>query len=139
MEHDHYDLLVEAASGLNLPVIGAAQYQWLDSGSPEAPCHEFFYRVANPRQLLEVALGAECNARAFFAWVAENSPSQEVRDLAQDMILDEQQHVAWVTQALEYQAGTDVDWEGVLAAGGAGPGLALGADRRLRRSPPPSK
>ncbi len=137
-EHDHYDLLVEAASGLTLPTIHASEYCWLDRSSPEAAPHEFFYRVASPRQLLEIALEAERCARRFFGRVAETSPSQEVRDLALDMVLEEEQHVAWVTQALEYSAGAGVDWERILA-GGAGPGLALGAERRLRRSPPPPK
>jgi rubrerythrin len=132
-EQDHYELLVEQAKGLELPEIPLDRYRWLESKSPEAGEHEFIYRVATPRQLLEIALKAERGARRFFEWVAGTTTDATIHELAGEMAREESEHVQWVTRALDYVRADGIDWDGLLAAGG-GPGLALGEERRLRRS-----
>jgi hypothetical protein len=113
MENAHFLELVRASRHLDLPPF-PEDYQWLDAGSPEAAAREVFYRVAEPRHLLEVALHAECNAAAFFDWVARTTPDEQVRSLAFAMAAEEAQHVEWVQKALEYRPARQVDWEKVL-------------------------
>ncbi len=114
MENAHFLELVRASRHLNLPPF-PQDYQWLEAGPPEAAAREVFYRVAEPRHLLEVALHAECNALAFFEWVARTTPEEAVRSLARGMAAEEQQHVEWVQKALEYHPSRHLDWEKILA------------------------
>ena len=122
-EREHFEELDRACRNLTLPAIAAGDYLWLEAGSPEAAARELLYRVATPRQLLEIALAAELRARAFFVWVAQTAPSHEVQELASIMASEELEHVGWVRQALEYHAPEGLDWEKLLAEG-IGPGTA---------------
>ena len=112
MEGEHFRELVAASKHLQLPAIDPGGYKWLDAGSPEAPAREFFYRVATPRHLLEVALQAEMNAFAFFQHVGLTSDSVEVCALAQQMAAEEKEHVVWVRNALEYHPGNAIPQQG---------------------------
>jgi len=133
-EQEHYELLLEEAKDLALPDLPIDRYRWLETKSPERAEHEFIYRMATPRQLLEIALKAERGARRFFEWVAGTTADAAIHELAEEMAREESEHVQWVTRALEYVRADGIDWDALLAAGG-GPGLALGAERRLRRAP----
>jgi rubrerythrin len=137
-EEEHHKLLVERAGKLKLPELPPERYRWLESGSPEAADCEVVFRLATPRELLEIALKAERNAKRFFEWVAGTTAHGEIHALAEEMAREEAEHVQWVTRALEYVRADGVDWDSLLAAGG-GPGLALGGERRLRKGPPPAK
>jgi rubrerythrin len=103
-EGEHYHQLLRGCESLNLPVIDAADYLWLGAAPPETGARELFFRAAQPRHLLEIALEAEMRAREFFVWVARTSDSRAVCELAAIMAAEEGEHVAWVTQAIEYQA-----------------------------------
>jgi rubrerythrin len=109
LEHEHFTQLVRASGHMPLPAIAEGEYQWLDSGSPEAPAREVLFRIANPRQLLEVALQAEYGALAFFEQVVRTTRDPEVRALAREMAAEEAQHVRWVQNALEYHAPAGCD------------------------------
>lgn len=122
-EREHFEELARDCVHLTLPAICAADYQWLDAGSPEAPARELLYRVATPRQLLEVALAAELRARAFFVWVTRTALLHEVQELASVMAAEELEHVQWVRQALEHHAPERPDWEKFLPED-IGPGSA---------------
>jgi rubrerythrin len=102
LEGEHLEGLLQASTQLQLPVIAAHEFEWLDDGAPESPAREFFYKVACPWQLLEVALHAEKCAFDFFTWAARTTTDAQVRVLAQEMADEEQQHIGWVRQALEY-------------------------------------
>jgi len=133
-EQDHLQLLVGRSNHLKLPEVPADRYRWLDSCPPERADHDLVYRMATPRQLREIALKAERNARRFFEWVAGTTANGEIHALAEEMAREESEHVQWVSRALEYVREDGVDWDKLLANGG-GPGLALGAERRYRREP----
>ncbi len=119
-ERQRFHRLVGGAKGLELPAIEDARYRWLDTGSPDAPAHELLLRVANARQLLQIALDGERSARRFFAWVARTTRHPVVRQLARAMAREESEHLRCVQQALEYREPM-LDWERLLAEG-RGPG-----------------
>ncbi len=120
-EDQHYAELLRACAGLSLPAIATQGYRWLEGASPEAAAREALYRIASPRDLLEIALNAECRARDFFVWIAATAPSMPVRQLASAMALEEAEHVGWVSQALEYRTAGTADWDALLKMG-VGPG-----------------
>ena len=101
LERDHFQELATACSALELPDIAVDEYRWRETHSPEAPGREIAYGVTSPRQLLEIALGAEQSAQAFFIWVARTAPQRAVRELAAVMAAEEGEHVTWVREALE--------------------------------------
>ncbi len=136
-EQEHYELLFERAKSLALPELPPERYRWLVSGPPECADRDLVFRVATPRQLLEIALKAERDAKRFFEWVSGTTASDEVHALADEMAREEAEHVQWVTRALEYVRADGVDWDKLLAAGG-GPGLALGGERRVSRDERPA-
>lgn len=114
LEREHLRKLEGACEGLALPPIDASGYRWLEAGAPEAPARELFYRVAEPRHLLEIALQAECNALAFFEWAERTGKDPRVRALAREMAAEEEEHVRWAARALEYQPSRHVEWEKVF-------------------------
>ena len=101
LERSHFQELAEACSTLELPDIAVSDYRWREIQSPEAPARDIVYGVTSPRQLLEIALGAELGAQAFFIWVARTAPQRPVRELAAVMAAEEGEHVTWVREALE--------------------------------------
>jgi len=114
MEASHLRELEVRCRGMQLPAIATGEHHWLDVGPPEAPARELFYRVAEPRHLLEIALQAEMNAVSYFEWVARDSVDPGVRSLAEEFAAEERDHVKWVAQALEYHPSRRIDWEAVL-------------------------
>ena len=109
-EREHYHQLVRGCEGLAIPAIDDVAYRWLDGISPESGARELFYRAAQPKHLLEIALEGEIRARDFFVWTARTSRSKGVRELAAIMAAEEAEHIAWVTHAIEYQP-RQPDWE----------------------------
>lgn len=134
MEGEHFSQLVRASEHLQLPVIEAEHYQWLESGAPEAAAREVLYRVTNPRHLLEIALQAEHRAVSFFEWVKHSAVDATVRSLATEMAAEEVQHVTWVQNALDYHPSSHVDWERLIARG-SGPGALVGEGESESASP----
>lgn len=127
MEEEHYRALLEGSRGLDLPVLQQGEHLWLEAGSPEAPARELFYRVAEPRHLLEIAFQGEQDALAFFQWVERTTDDPKVRAAARELANEEQQHVLWVGNVLEYHLATRAtDWDELIAAG-HGPGAFLGS------------
>lgn len=110
-EEQHFDQLVERSRGLTLPVIPGHAYRWLDARTPEALPPEALYRIATPRQLLEIALAAEHRARDFFDSVARSAADSRVVRMAQEMAREEDEHVSWVSRALEYLPSGEGRWD----------------------------
>ena len=101
LEREHFKELAESCARLELPEVTATDYHWIERESPEVTAREFFYRAANTRQLLELALAAEMRAHAFFVEVARTAPARGVRELAAVMAAEENEHVTWVREALQ--------------------------------------
>ena len=99
LEAQHLAAIGESARGIELPLEDAS------GDGPIASSLEgdgAFRDAVDARQLLEIALRAECDALGFFEWVASTSPDETVRSLAQEMALEEMDHVKWVRDAIEY-------------------------------------
>ena len=115
-ERKHHGKLLRATRGMELPVIDARKYRWIDDAAPEAPPREAFYRVSTPQQVLEIALAGEVAARRFFRWVTRTSRDPGVRAVARSLASEEANHARCVLDALQYRD-PSLDWEKVVAAG----------------------
>lgn len=136
LEQEHYERLEARSRGLALPAVDYRLYAWLESHDAETCPRDMVFHIASPRALLEIALKAEERAVDMFQRAAAVAKDAGVRELAAQLAQDELEHVSWVHDALRRTPRDFMDWEALLAEG-AGPGLALGAERRLRRDPKP--
>ena len=99
-EGEHLETLERRTEGVALPVLGASQYKWLDSGPPESGARELVFRLMTPRQALAIALHAEQRAQAFFEHAYWSAADPAVRALAKEMAAEEGEHVALVSREL---------------------------------------
>ena len=99
LEAGHADKLKHAAA----PELQARAREQLLSrkgGETEVPNYEFLYRDVPPFHALMLALESERRAKAYFERIRENARDPEVRRLAAEFARDEEQHVAWLEEAL---------------------------------------
>jgi rubrerythrin len=101
VEGAHLDALLRRTDGVALPVLESHEYQWLEVGVPETAAREFVFRLMTPRNALVIALAAEVRALAFFQHVQGTAEDPGLRALAQEMTVEEAQHVAMVERLLE--------------------------------------
>lgn len=99
-EAEHAYHLAKKTAGMTLPKLAAGEHAWLDREAPVPEARAFVYRMLTPRLALEIALGAEERAKAFFEKVLVEASDAGIREIALDMARDEQAHIAWVNEAL---------------------------------------
>ena len=112
-EMDHLTALERRTDGIALPRIGEGEYCWLDAVSPEAAAHELIFRLLTPHEALLIALGAEKRAQAFFEHVLMTTDDPALRALAQEMAMEEAEHVRMVEALLTGTPEPFVDWASV--------------------------
>lgn len=105
LEAGHLEVLLRRTDGVALPVPPEGNYRWLDAGAPETAAHEFVYRLMTPHQALAIALDAERRASAFFESVHGTADDPALRALAQDMAMEEHEHIAMIERALALTPG----------------------------------
>ena len=91
--------------------MAAADYAWGNLESPEAiPFGEMHYLI-QPHQALTLALAAEERALAFYKDVVNQAPTDDLRNLAQEFVLEEAEHVALVREWLQRYPEPEHDWD----------------------------
>lgn len=116
-EAEHLETLRNRTDGVALPELSAAEYCWLDAAAPETAARELIFRLMTPRHALEIALGAEQRAQEFFEHVFATAADPALRALAQEMAMEEREHVRLVEDLLARTPDPNVDWEALFAAG----------------------
>jgi hypothetical protein len=89
MEQAHFDDLAECCARLELPRVPEGPLSLARGRIARSPARAMLYRIAQPRNLLEIALAAEWRAREFFVGIARTSPNRDVRELASVMAAEE--------------------------------------------------
>ena len=100
-ETAHARRLVQQTEGMALPRISMYEYAWLELGAPETVARGLVSRQLMPEDALKIALAAEERAKRFFDHVFNTAEDPALIELAAEMGREEQEHVAWVKQALE--------------------------------------
>jgi rubrerythrin len=91
--------------------MAAADYAWGNLESPEAiPFGEMHYLI-QPHQALTLALAAEERALAFYTDVVNQAPTDDLRNLAEEFVLEEAEHVALVREWLQRYPEPEHDWD----------------------------
>lgn len=100
-EAAHARRLAEKTEGMKLPRLSSSEYAWLSLGAPETVARGLVSRQLSPSDALRIALAAEERAKHFFDDVFNTATDPALIELASEMGKEEQEHVAWVKQALE--------------------------------------
>jgi rubrerythrin len=128
VESAHADRLERDTRNVAIPIVDAADYAWIDAGSPEVGAREFVLRLLTPFDALKIALAAEQRAQRFFAEVLDAAADADVKSLAMEMLEDEADHIEWVKDALEHAPRPSVDWEQLFARRGVQFPPGMGAE-----------
>ena len=114
METEHLQALERRTAGLALPKLDTPDYRWLEAGAPEnAAAHDLVLRLMTPHSALNIALGAEKRAQAFFESVLMSADDPALRGLAREMAADEGEHIGLIEQLLVRTPREVVDWASV--------------------------
>ena len=79
-----------------LPILTPSEYRWRGLESPENADSDRVFHLMTPRQAMSLVLECEKRARDFFVDVVDDSTDENVRELAAEIAVEEEQHVAWV-------------------------------------------
>ncbi len=99
----HAQEVEERAKEVQLPDIPPWDFKWDAAGSPEANASaqdEELNYLMTPIQAMHLALHNEIRGRDFYARVAAGSPDAEVRQLAAEMVEEENEHAALLEERL---------------------------------------
>jgi len=110
LESGHLGTLQARTQGLAVPELELDQFRWLDAGAPETAAREFVFRAMTPHLALEIALKAEQRAQEFFEHVYRTAADPSLRGLAQEMAMEEKEHVAMVKRLFDRTLDPSVDW-----------------------------
>ncbi|HRO60642.1 MAG TPA: ferritin family protein [Burkholderiaceae bacterium] len=83
---------------------------WPGGDAPESVPQDEIHYLMTPWHALQLALGAEQRAEAFFAALATNAPTEAVRKAALEMRDEEREHVALIRNWLAKVPRPDEDW-----------------------------
>jgi rubrerythrin len=101
LEAEHLESLCRRTEGVELPDLRPGEYRWLDAGAPETAARELVFRLLGPREALQIALGAERRAQAFFEDAMFRADDPALRALAREMAADEGEHILLIERLLE--------------------------------------
>jgi rubrerythrin len=110
VEAEHLRTLLARTDHVPIPELEADEFHWLDAGAPETAARELVYRLMTPHMALEIALDAEKRAQAFFEDMYRTAKDPALHALAQEMAMEEKEHVAAVERLLERTPDPNVDW-----------------------------
>lgn len=106
----HAEEVRSQAAGLTLPHIPPWEFKWPGFDSPETAAQDRVHYLMTSTQALALAMRAERSAHAFYAAVAETSPSAEVREMAEAFAAEEADHVRQLTEWIKAHPAPDRSW-----------------------------
>jgi rubrerythrin len=92
----------------DLPV---AHFRWVGLTGPEATDPADLHYLMTPHQAITLALLNEQRAHAFYHDIAVRTRSQEIREFAEELAHEEEEHVALVKTWLDRFPETDAGWD----------------------------
>lgn len=100
IEAAHAATIDEHIKGRKLPMLTPNQYLWPGIEPPENTDSGRLFHLMTPCQAMSLALDNEKRAYEFFANVVDDSTDEQVREIAADFAVEEEQHIAWVEEWL---------------------------------------
>jgi rubrerythrin len=112
IEQMHADQILEQNLSMHPPVLPPGGLRWAagKEGPETADPGDLHYRM-QPYHALQVALGCERRARAFFADLARSAPSAAVRKAAREMAQEEAEHVRLIEDWISRTPPPEKEWQ----------------------------
>jgi rubrerythrin len=114
IEGRHVENVRQAAAGMELPAVLAWEFEWEGGTSPEGGWMEDAHYLMQPWHAIELALGGERRAVAFFRHVAKTATEDSVAQMALELAAEEKQHVALLEQWQQRFPQPRQDWDADL-------------------------
>jgi rubrerythrin len=111
IEQLHADRLLEEHLDNRPPALPPGGLEWEGLEAPESADPGELHYLMQPYHALKIALASEKRAFQYFAKVARNTTLAAVREAAQEMALEEQQHFRLVEDWLKRTPVPREDWE----------------------------
>lgn len=109
-EEHHAEEILEQAKALKMPELKASDYKWGDFEGPEAAVLDEAHYLMTPWHALQMALGAEKRAFAFFDRLVATAKNDEMKKWAEEFREEEAEHVRLVEDLLKRHPEPDKDW-----------------------------
>ena len=110
VERKHVEKILQRVGDKELPHIPPWEYQWLGEEATEAISNEDVHYLMTPHHALTLALGAERRAVGFYTRVVETVESEELLELARELMEEEREHVALIEAWLAKVPEPADDW-----------------------------
>ena len=99
-EREHLGELNEMCKNVQLPHYAPWEFQWSGGESPEAIDIGKVHYQFSVRAAVLLALEHERKAAGFYADIADNAPTDDVRGLARQFADEEREHIGWLEACL---------------------------------------
>lgn len=113
IEGKHIENVKQVSQGKKLPALLAWEFEWHGGEAPEGGSSEDAHYLMQPWHAIEMALQGEQHAVAFFQHVAASSDDEKVVQMALELVVEEEQHVAllktWQERFPQPEEGWDED------------------------------
>ncbi|NLD68872.1 MAG: ferritin family protein [Limnobacter sp.] len=110
IEATHAQQIMNAMGWTRAEDAPAVSRWWPGGDAPESVPQDEIHYLMTPWHALQLALGAEQRAEAFFAELASNAPTAAVREAALEMRNEEREHVELIRDWLAKVPRPEEDW-----------------------------
>ncbi len=106
----HRAEIEKRAEGIALPALRTWDFHWVNSEAPETmPLSDIHY-LMTPYHAIRLALKNEKRGRDYYAAIALEATSAEVRAMGLEMAAEESEHVAILEEWAKRYPAPDADW-----------------------------
>jgi rubrerythrin len=110
IEQLHIEHVAANAEGLTLPHVSPWEYKWSCTDGLEGADTDDVHYMMTPYHAIKLALCGERRAADFFESVCRSGASEAVRQLAEKLASEEQEHIRLLTEWLVRYPAPDSDW-----------------------------
>ncbi len=107
----HRAEIEERAKGIALPTLHAWEFQWVDSEGPETTPFAQIHYLMTPYHAVRLALHNERRGRDYYAAIAAQASSDDIRTMALEMADEESEHVAILEEWAKRYPEPPADWD----------------------------
>lgn len=111
IEKLHVESIHRQINSRSLGQLPVVKYQWISAEGPETTDLSELHYLLQPRQALTLALLNEQRARDYYRGILSNTSDQETRSLAEELAVEEEEHVALLQAWLAKLLMTEADWD----------------------------
>jgi rubrerythrin len=109
-ESIHRDEILRLAGGIDVIALAGERARWKRGESPEEAELGAAHYMMTPWHALQLALGGERRALAFFAAVAKTAHDPDVKKMAEELVEEEAEHVNLVHRLLRNYPAPTPGW-----------------------------